>query len=62
MKIEPFGVELWMNEFENHCDYNLAETCVASLTVAELLEIAGVGSEAVDDILSMRFLQAPGDR
>ena len=55
MKIEPFGVELWMNEYENHCKYNLAETCVASLTVAELLELTGVGTAALDDIASMKL-------
>ncbi len=38
MEIKPFDIEQWMNEFENHCDYNLAETCVASLSVEQLLE------------------------
>jgi len=55
MKIEPFGVELWMNEFENNCEFNLAETCVASLTVAELLEVTGVGTSALDDIMAMKL-------
>ena len=55
MKIEPFGVELWMNEFENNCEYNLAETCVASLTVEELLDIAGLGRGALDEVLSMKL-------
>lgn len=41
MRIEPFGVEQWMNAYETTCAYNLAETCVASLTVAELLELTG---------------------
>ena len=41
MKIRDFGVEIWMNRYENHCEWNLAETCVESLTVAELLEMAG---------------------
>jgi hypothetical protein len=40
MKIRDFGVEIWMNRFEKRCDLNLAETCVASLTVDELLTIA----------------------
>lgn len=55
MKIEPFGVEQWMNEFEDHCEYNLGETCVASLTVAELLELTGVGTAALDDILDIKL-------
>lgn len=36
MKIRDFGVEMWMNAYENNCTYNLAETCVKSLTVQEL--------------------------
>jgi len=55
MKIEPFGVELWMNEFENDCEFNLAETCVASLTVNELLELTGVGHDALAEIASMKL-------
>ena len=41
MKIEPFGVEQWMNAWETKCRFNLAETCVDSLTIGELLQIAG---------------------
>ena len=37
MKIRDFGVEIWMNTYENNCTYNLAETCVHSLSVEELL-------------------------
>ena len=47
MKIKPFGVEIWMNEFENHCEFNLAETCVASLTIEQLLELAFHNAEMV---------------
>ena len=28
MKIDTFGVEMWMNELETKCAFNLAETCV----------------------------------
>ena len=41
MKIKDFGVEMWMNAYENDCTYNLAETCVESLTVEQLLELGG---------------------
>jgi hypothetical protein len=27
MKIAPFGVEIWMNDYETRCRYFLAETC-----------------------------------
>ncbi|MBX9454148.1 MAG: aminotransferase [Mesorhizobium sp.] len=55
MKIEAFGVEIWMNRHENHCRYNLAETCVESLTVAELLSLAGKPNSVLDDLLPMKL-------
>ena len=55
MKIEPFGVEIWMNEFELTCDYNLAETCVESITVAELLELCGQSKDSLDELLSLKL-------
>ena len=41
MDIKTFKVERWMNEYEDDCTYNLAETCIDSLTIKELLEICG---------------------
>lgn len=55
MKIEPFAVEQWMNEWETRCELNLAETCVASLTIAELLEISGRNSDDLSELLSMKM-------
>ncbi len=56
MRIEPFGVEIWMNEFENNCELNLAETCVDSLTVDELLHMADTTPEQLmADVLPMRL-------
>lgn len=56
MRIEPFGVELWMNEFETTCDYNLAETCVDSLTLEELLALADTTPEQLmSELLPMRL-------
>ncbi|SCB36400.1 aminotransferase [Rhizobium hainanense] len=46
MKIRNFGVEIWMNKYETKCELNLAETCVESLTVAELLDMAGTNDIA----------------
>ena len=45
MRIADFRVEIWMNRWETRCRYNLAETCVDSVTVAELLAIAGMDAE-----------------
>lgn len=45
MKIKTFKVEQWMNDNENDAIYNLAETCVDSLTLRELLTLAGKDAE-----------------
>lgn len=55
MKITPFAVEQWMNEFETKCRYNLAETCVASLTLGELLEIAGLQDALPGQLLPLKL-------
>ncbi len=44
-----------MNEFENHCEFNLAETCVHSFTVDELLEIAGATESILGDLLPLKL-------
>lgn len=41
MYIEPFGVEQWMNRYETRCEFNLAETCVASLSLSQLFDLVG---------------------
>lgn len=55
MKIKEFGVEIWMNDYENTCRFNLAETCVESLTVDELLTIAGKKDFILDELLPMKL-------
>lgn len=55
MHIEEFAVEIWMNRYENNCRLNLAETCVESLTVAELLALAGKPNDFLDTLLSMKL-------
>ncbi len=55
MEIKPFGVEMWMNEFETKCELNLAETCVDSITLAELLDMAGKRQTVLDELLPMRL-------
>ena len=41
MKIKPFAVEQWMNDWEVGAKYNIAETCVDSVSVNELFELIG---------------------
>ena len=52
---KPFGVEMWMNEWETRCTYNLAETCVASITINELLALSGRDEADLYEILSMKL-------
>lgn len=59
MKIAPFGVEIWMNDFETKCRYNLAETCVESVTVDELLEISGAADTLLDQVRPMKLTYGP---
>lgn len=55
MKIRDFGVEMWMAKYENEAIYNIAETCVASITVDELLEMANMKTEAFEKISQMKM-------
>ena len=41
MKIEPFAVEEWMNEYEVGARFNIAETCVDSVSLDELFALTG---------------------
>ena len=41
VQIDPFFVEQWMNAHETTATWNIAETCVHSLTFDELLEMSG---------------------
>jgi aspartate/methionine/tyrosine aminotransferase len=55
MQIKPFGVEIWMNEFENNCDLNLAETCVESITLGELFEMSGVQDSIMAELSKIKM-------
>ena len=45
MKIKPFKVEEWMNAYESGAKYNIAETCVDSVSLEELRALSGVDGE-----------------
>jgi aspartate/methionine/tyrosine aminotransferase len=55
MKIAPFGVEEWMNKYEVDAEYNIAETCVESLTVEELLNLTDNPEEKIEEIKKMKL-------
>ncbi len=45
MKIKPFAVEEWMNAYETGAKYNIAETCVDSVSLDELFALCGEDKE-----------------
>ena len=46
MNIKPFAVEEWMNAYEDGARYNIAETCVDSVSLDELFSLAGEDKQA----------------
>lgn len=59
MKIEEFQVEAWMNAYEESCRYNLAETCVKSLTTGELLALSGRRDEVIAELEATGLTYGP---
>ncbi len=55
MDITVFGVEKWMDTHEDHCEYNLAETCVDSLHMHELLAMTGRGDAILEELRGMKL-------
>ncbi|KAB8337191.1 hypothetical protein FH972_021494 [Carpinus fangiana] len=45
MKPGPFAVEQWMDAYENDAKYNIAETCCASISISDLIEISDLKIE-----------------
>ncbi len=56
MKIEPFKVEEWMNAYETGARYNIAETCVDSVSLNELFELTEESKEKFWNAFSSRRL------
>ena len=56
MDIKTFKVERWMDDYETKCTYNRAETCIDSLTVREIVEMAGLDvAEYMDELADIRL-------
>lgn len=56
MYIKPFAVEEWMNQWEAGARYNIAETCVDSISLDELLALTGEDKAAFLDSIAARRL------
>ncbi|MEM9652791.1 MAG: aminotransferase class I/II-fold pyridoxal phosphate-dependent enzyme [Actinomycetota bacterium] len=59
MKIDDFAVEIWMNEYETTCSHNLAETCVRSLSIDELLDLSGRRADILAELGRTRMTYGP---
>ncbi len=55
MKIKDFGVERWMDLYETKCAFNLAETCIESLTVDQLLTLTGKQDSILDELRALKL-------
>ncbi|MCQ2770422.1 MAG: aminotransferase [Clostridia bacterium] len=56
MEIKPFKVEEWMNAYEDGAKYNIAETCVYSITLNEFFKMTGEDENAFwNDFKSKRL-------
>lgn len=56
MKIAPFKVEDWMNEYEKYSIYDLGNTTVQTLSLDELFELTGENKQEFFDNLSKQKL------
>jgi len=55
MKIREFGVERWMDLYETKCAFNLAETCVESLTIDQLLHLCGKQDTILNELRPLKL-------
>ena len=56
MQIKPFAVEEWMNAWEEGARFNIAETCVDSVSLDELFQLTGQDRDAFLKEFSSRRL------
>ena len=59
MKIDFFDVEAWMTEHEKDYRYNLAETCVDSMNVNDLLKMVEDKDAVINDLLNTKLDYGP---
>lgn len=55
MQMENFDVEHWMDLYETKCKYNLAETCVDSISLDQLIDITNPDEKVKEVLASMRL-------
>lgn len=55
MEIKDFLVEQWLNTYEDNAKYNIAETCVDSVSLNQLFELLGNKEEILNTIVNTRL-------
>lgn len=55
MYIDKFKVEDWFNKYEKYAIYDLADTCVESLSINELLDIVGNKEKHLSEIFQRKL-------
>ncbi len=55
MKIEKFKVEEWFNKYEKDAVYDLADTCVESLSINELFDITGNKDKHLNELFNKKL-------
>lgn len=55
MKIDNFKIEDWFNEYEKLSRYDMADTCVESLSLNELFEIVGEKEDHLATVLNKKL-------
>ncbi|MGN1405454.1 MAG: aminotransferase [Erysipelotrichaceae bacterium] len=56
MNIKPFKVEEWMNKWEVGAKYNIAETCVDSISIDELFKLTNENKQSFLEKMASRRL------
>lgn len=60
MRLVPFELERWFDQYEFKVELNMAASCVAATTTAELLDLAGPEARRAYLDLSLDYIEAPG--
>ena len=55
MKIDNFKIEEWFNKYEKFAKYDLADTCVESLSINELFDIVGDREKHLGELFNKKL-------
>ncbi|MHB0886606.1 MAG: aminotransferase class I/II-fold pyridoxal phosphate-dependent enzyme [Bacillota bacterium] len=62
MRVRPFELERWFDQYEFQVDLNLSASCAAATGTAELLELAGPDAKRAYLDLNLDYIEASGTR